>query len=264
CLLVGSGGGQTKAVPLPNHPPPPPHYHCPLRLSSRSFQTGIRAPLCGPLRRSRDWNRQRWLLEGRGKLKIEQRAEGGHRACSTGGAAGNYRPGKRRHWAEEGEEGRDVWSYCPELKIISLGPQMMCKDRKKQKNDPVCSRDLEKASTVHLRDAEGINHECKLCNQMFDSPAKLLCHLIEHSFEGMGGTFKCPVCFTVFVQANKLQQHIFAVHGQEDKIYDCSQCPQKFFFQTELQHLWMFLARGNYSRRKQTWQSSETHLLTQV
>ncbi|KAG8513158.1 Zinc finger protein 423 [Galemys pyrenaicus] len=84
---------------------------------------------------------------------------------------------------------------------------------------------------------EGINHECKLCNQMFDSPAKLLCHLIEHSFEGMGGTFKCPVCFTVFVQANKLQQHIFAVHGQEDKIYDCSQCPQKFFFQTELQPL---------------------------
>ncbi|XP_043981729.1 zinc finger protein 423 isoform X2 [Gambusia affinis] len=83
---------------------------------------------------------------------------------------------------------------------------------------------------------EGINHECKLCNQMFDSPAKLLCHLIEHSFEGMGGTFKCPVCFTVFVQANKLQQHIFAVHGQEDKIYDCSQCPQKFFFQTELQN----------------------------
>lgn len=49
----------------------------------------------------------------------------------------------------------------------------------------------------HLNLAEeGINHECKLCNQMFDSPAKLLCHLIEHSFEGMGGTFKCPVCFT--------------------------------------------------------------------
>lgn len=51
----------------------------------------------------------------------------------------------------------------------------------------------------------------------------------------------------VFVQANKLQQHIFAVHGQEDKIYDCSQCPQKFFFQTELQvsvsapvHQWLY------------------------
>uniref|UniRef100_UPI00398F4129 zinc finger protein 521-like n=1 Tax=Pristiophorus japonicus TaxID=55135 RepID=UPI00398F4129 len=83
---------------------------------------------------------------------------------------------------------------------------------------------------------EGLNHECKLCNQTFDSPAKLQCHLIEHSFEGMGGTFKCPVCFTVFVQANKLQQHIFSAHGQEDKIYDCSQCPQKFFFQTELQN----------------------------
>ncbi|XP_059502249.1 zinc finger protein 521 isoform X2 [Stegostoma tigrinum] len=83
---------------------------------------------------------------------------------------------------------------------------------------------------------EGLNHECKVCNQTFDSPAKLQCHLIEHSFEGMGGTFKCPVCFTVFVQASKLQHHIFSAHGQEDKIYDCSQCPQKFFFQTELQN----------------------------
>ncbi|XP_060769593.1 zinc finger protein 521 isoform X1 [Neoarius graeffei] len=83
---------------------------------------------------------------------------------------------------------------------------------------------------------EGLNHECKLCSQTFDSPAKLQCHLIEHSFEGMGGTFKCPVCFTVFVQASKLQQHIFSAHGQEDKIYDCTQCPQKFFFQTELQN----------------------------
>ncbi|XP_077098167.1 zinc finger protein 521 isoform X2 [Siphateles boraxobius] len=83
---------------------------------------------------------------------------------------------------------------------------------------------------------EGLIHECKLCSQTFDSPAKLQCHLIEHSFEGMGGTFKCPVCFTVFVQACKLQQHIFTAHGQEDKIYDCSQCPLKFFFQTELQN----------------------------
>jgi len=44
-----------------------------------------------------------------------------------------------------------------------------------------------------------------------------------------------PCMGAVFVQANKLQQHIFSAHGQEDKIYDCLQCPQKFFFQTELQ-----------------------------
>ncbi|CAG5896679.1 unnamed protein product [Menidia menidia] len=105
------------------------------------------------------------------------------------------------------------------------------------------------------RKKEGLNHECKLCSQSFDSPAKLQCHLIEHSFEGMGGTFKCPVCFTVFVQANKLQQHIFSAHGQEDKIYDCSQCPQKFFFQTELQKqeqnmkdLWHCCGAGGYER----------------
>ncbi|XP_065788494.1 zinc finger protein 521 isoform X1 [Muntiacus reevesi] len=95
--------------------------------------------------------------------------------------------------------------------------------------------DIQVHVANHMID-EGLNHECKLCSQTFDSPAKLQCHLIEHSFEGMGGTFKCPVCFTVFVQANKLQQHIFSAHGQEDKIYDCAQCPQKFFFQTELQN----------------------------
>ncbi|KAG7264091.1 hypothetical protein CRUP_021269 [Coryphaenoides rupestris] len=138
------------------------------------------------------------------------------------------------------------------------------------------SRDPDTGSVVPWSPQEGLNHECKLCSQSFDSPAKLQCHLIEHSFEGMGGTFKCPVCFTalvlvqcclqrhhpcqnkdepgpvgrsqglhpfkeskvnlkLFVQASKLQQHIFSAHGQEDKIYDCSQCPQKFFFQTELQ-----------------------------
>uniref|UniRef100_A0A8C4WWR9 Zinc finger protein 423 n=1 Tax=Eptatretus burgeri TaxID=7764 RepID=A0A8C4WWR9_EPTBU len=97
----------------------------------------------------------------------------------------------------------------------------------------------EREIQVHVANhmiEEGINHECKLCSQTFDSPAKLQCHLIEHSFEGMGGTFKCPVCFTVFVQACRLQQHIFSAHGQDDKIYDCSHCPQKFFFQTELQN----------------------------
>ncbi|XP_064191553.1 zinc finger protein 423 isoform X2 [Anguilla rostrata] len=133
----------------------------------------------------------------------------------------------------------------PEVSPETSGPKKMTDaspvPKKKTYQCIKCQMTFETEREIQIHVAnhmieEGINHECKLCNQMFDSPAKLLCHLIEHSFEGMGGTFKCPVCFTVFVQANKLQQHIFAVHGQEDKIYDCSQCPQKFFFQTELQN----------------------------
>ncbi|XP_057691800.1 zinc finger protein 423 isoform X1 [Corythoichthys intestinalis] len=136
----------------------------------------------------------------------------------------------------------------PDTSLASKKPEASPAPKKKTYQCIKCQMtfETEREIQIHVanhmieeptcRQEEGINHECKLCNQMFDSPAKLLCHLIEHSFEGMGGTFKCPVCFTVFVQANKLQQHIFAVHGQEDKIYDCSQCPQKFFFQTELQN----------------------------
>ncbi|XP_028931519.1 zinc finger protein 423 isoform X2 [Ornithorhynchus anatinus] len=135
----------------------------------------------------------------------------------------------------------DHRDLTPETSAQRKGSQTSPVPRKKTYQCIKCQMTFENEREIQIHVAnhmieEGINHECKLCNQMFDSPAKLLCHLIEHSFEGMGGTFKCPVCFTVFVQANKLQQHIFAVHGQEDKIYDCSQCPQKFFFQTELQN----------------------------
>lgn len=135
----------------------------------------------------------------------------------------------------------DHRDLTPETSGQRKGTQTSPVPRKKTYQCIKCQMTFENEREIQIHVAnhmieEGINHECKLCNQMFDSPAKLLCHLIEHSFEGMGGTFKCPVCFTVFVQANKLQQHIFAVHGQEDKIYDCSQCPQKFFFQTELQN----------------------------
>ncbi|XP_043562869.1 zinc finger protein 423 isoform X1 [Chiloscyllium plagiosum] len=134
----------------------------------------------------------------------------------------------------------DHREMTPETSSQKKSSQASPAPRKKTYQCIKCQMTFETEREIQIHVAnhmieEGINHECKLCNQMFDSPAKLLCHLIEHSFEGMGGTFKCPVCFTVFVQANKLQQHIFAVHGQEDKIYDCSQCPQKFFFQTELQ-----------------------------
>ncbi|XP_036202522.1 zinc finger protein 423 isoform X1 [Myotis myotis] len=135
----------------------------------------------------------------------------------------------------------DHRDLTPETSGPRKGTQTSPVPRKKTYQCIKCQMTFENEREIQIHVAnhmieEGINHECKLCNQMFDSPAKLLCHLIEHSFEGMGGTFKCPVCFTVFVQANKLQQHIFAVHGQEDKIYDCAQCPQKFFFQTELQN----------------------------
>lgn len=71
---------------------------------------------------------------------------------------------------------------------------------------------------------EGLNHECKLCSQSFDSPAKLQCHLIEHSFEGMGGTFKCPVCFTgaycacVCVHASVCVYHAVSAQWTHGKI----------------------------------------------
>ncbi|KAI1901320.1 hypothetical protein AGOR_G00033090 [Albula goreensis] len=169
------------------------------------------------------------LLQLQREVRVGGGATGAHAQCARGRSGGGG-SGRRQQ-------------QCPpwDPKGISHAPGSPSQtDEKKTYQCIKCQTmfysewDIQVHVANHMLE-EGLNHECKLCSQTFDSPAKLQCHLIEHSFEGMGGTFKCPVCFTVFVLASKLQQHIFSAHGQEDKIYDCSQCPQKFFFQTELQ-----------------------------
>nr|XP_055233415.1 zinc finger protein 423-like [Gorilla gorilla gorilla] len=96
----------------------------------------------------------------------------------------------------------DHRDLTPETSGPWKGTQTSPVPRKKTYQCIKCQMTFENEREIQIHVAnhmieEGINHECKLCNQMFDSPAKLLCHLIEHSFEGMGGTFKCPVCFSL-------------------------------------------------------------------
>ena len=82
---------------------------------------------------------------------------------------------------------------------------------------------------------EGNKHDCLICNLSFDSPAKLQCHLIEHTFDGGSVAYRCYVCAAVFQQSSDIQMHVLE-HGVTARQYVCPQCPQKFFFNGELQN----------------------------
>ncbi|KPP65225.1 hypothetical protein Z043_116374 [Scleropages formosus] len=165
--------------------------------------------------------------QGEAGLKIELqpgRADG----PSYQGVSGNYRPGREQHgsWGVgcRRRRGGGGPSRTKEMQFawvlrdhtsqssahrdpVSAGPR----SRPRRRAGPVAWQAERKREALRLQRTEPFE-----ANFKFRQEARMI------------------MC-AIFVQASKLQQHIFAVHGQEDKIYDCSQCPQKFFFQTELQ-----------------------------
>ena len=76
-------------------------------------------------------------------------------------------------------------------------------------------------------------HQCHLCDTLCESPAKLQCHLIQHTFTT--SDMKCSVCSATFSQASAIQLHVLE-HGIGVRPYSCSECQQKFFFSAELQN----------------------------
>ena len=94
--------------------------------------------------------------------------------------------------------------------------------------------DIEAHVSLHLQTADGSRHECHLCQDNFDTPLRLQCHLIEHTFEGCG-SYTCYLCSSVFTAAPRLQQHMHE-HGLNARPYDCHHCHLKFFFKAELEN----------------------------
>ena len=80
---------------------------------------------------------------------------------------------------------------------------------------------------------EGNIHDCQICGTTFDSPAKLQCHLIEHTFDGT--EIRCYICNSLFAHPSAIQMHVLE-HGLGARRYACTHCPQSFFFSAELQN----------------------------
>lgn len=86
----------------------------------------------------------------------------------------------------------------------------------------------------HVESAHSIDdsQKCHLCQETYDTPLKLQCHLIEHTFAGCP-TFACYLCGAVFTASTGLQRHMIT-HGPNSKPYDCNKCHLKFYFRSEL------------------------------
>ena len=80
---------------------------------------------------------------------------------------------------------------------------------------------------------EGNMHECHLCFSVLDSPARLQCHLIEHTYRET--EYMCSVCGKLLADAAQIQLHALE-HGISARRYACNQCSQKFFFSAELEN----------------------------
>lgn len=92
--------------------------------------------------------------------------------------------------------------------------------------------DIQQHVASHVM-KEGNIHECKLCSLSFTSPAKLQCHLIEHSYQN--SEFRCSICCQLFTNAADIQQHAVE-HGLGARRFACLDCSQKFFFSAELEN----------------------------
>ncbi|KAL4235025.1 hypothetical protein ACF0H5_006663 [Mactra antiquata] len=94
---------------------------------------------------------------------------------------------------------------------------------------------------------EGNVHECFLCCVILDSPAKLQCHLIEHTYKH--SEYKCGVCGRVFNSSVDIQAHALE-HGVSARRYSCGQCTQRFFFSAELDnHRYLHKQKSDLSQK---------------
>lgn len=79
-------------------------------------------------------------------------------------------------------------------------------------------------------------HLCNLCKKIFATVTDMEGHLIEHSFQGCEERgYKCYICSSIFTLPNGLHQHMLE-HGANYRPYDCSLCPNKYFFRAELEN----------------------------
>ncbi|XP_077863004.1 zinc finger protein 423-like [Saccoglossus kowalevskii] len=93
-------------------------------------------------------------------------------------------------------------------------------------------KDIQIHVTTHMIE-EGMHHECKLCQHVYDSPAKLQCHLIDHTYPDKN--YRCHICNALFSCALDIQTHAIG-HGMDSRDFKCDRCTQVFFFEAELEN----------------------------
>lgn len=77
------------------------------------------------------------------------------------------------------------------------------------------------------------SHRCYLCVAVFNTPAKLQAHLIDHNFS-FSNSLACSKCDFQTSNSAELLSHCSTKHNVASKPFFCPLCGQRFFFETEL------------------------------
>ncbi|KAH8305941.1 hypothetical protein KR018_004981, partial [Drosophila ironensis] len=136
-----------------------------------------------------------------------------------------------------------VCALCLEpLPDASEGPAKLCEKccRKHNLNGkrgkPASEPSPLQAPAAAAPASSFVENRCNLCKMILPHAQKLQEHLVEHTFAGTEQRgYNCYICSAVFTAPGGLLNHM-GEHGAHTRPYDCSLCPEKFYFRAELEH----------------------------
>ncbi|XP_016998018.2 zinc finger protein 423 homolog isoform X2 [Drosophila takahashii] len=131
-----------------------------------------------------------------------------------------------------------VCALCLEpLPDATEGPAKLCdKCCRKHNLNGKRGKHTEPPAVLPPQSSSFVENRCNLCKMILPHAQKLQEHLVEHTFAGTEQRgFNCYICSAVFTAPGGLLNHM-SEHGAHSRPYDCSLCPEKFYFRAELEH----------------------------
>nr|XP_016928216.1 zinc finger protein 423 homolog isoform X1 [Drosophila suzukii] len=131
-----------------------------------------------------------------------------------------------------------VCALCLEpLPDATEGPAKLCdKCCRKHNLNGKRGKHTETPASLQPPVSSFVENRCNLCKMILPHAQKLQEHLVEHTFAGTEQRgFNCYICSAVFTAPGGLLNHM-GEHGAHSRPYDCSLCPEKFYFRAELEH----------------------------
>jgi len=131
-----------------------------------------------------------------------------------------------------------VCALCLEpLPDATEGPAKLCdKCCRKHNLNGKRGKHTEAQASLQPPVSSFVENRCNLCKMILPHAQKLQEHLVEHTFAGTEQRgFNCYICSAVFTAPGGLLNHM-GEHGAHSRPYDCSLCPEKFYFRAELEH----------------------------